>query len=281
MSAIILLRGGGDLASGVALRLYHSGLQLIITELPEPLVVRRLVSFAEAVYAGETRVEGVLARRAVDLNQALAILKAGHIPVLIDPQAAALDSLGRLLHPAAPLIVVDGRMTKRPPDISLEAADFLVGLGPGFVAGVNCHAVIETNRGHNMGRVIWQGEPEADTGVPESVERHQADRVLRAPEDGQLQSFVEIGERLVAGQMIAQVGEGLVRAPFSGVLRGLVHPGLFVRSGVKIGDVDPRDDPSFSRLVSDKALAVGGGVLEAILSRPELRSHLWPPSPEG
>jgi xanthine dehydrogenase accessory factor len=148
-------------------------------------------------------------------------------------------------------------------------------MGPGFVAGQNCHAVIETHRGHCLGRVIWQGAPETDTGQPDAVVGRSSERVLRAPADGELVALAEIGDHLQAGQAVAQVAGLPVFAPFRGVLRGLIHPGLNVTRGLKIGDVDPRDDPRYCRLVSDKSLAVGGGVLEAILSLPALRPHLW------
>jgi xanthine dehydrogenase accessory factor len=150
-----------------------------------------------------------------------------------------------------------------------------IGLGPGFTAGVNCHAVVETNRGHRMGRVIWQGSAEADTGLPEQIAGQQAERVLRAPADGVLVNHFEIGAHVDGGQAVAEVAGKQVTAPFSGVLRGILYPGLKVYQGQKIGDLDPRDDPRLCALVSDKALAVGGGVLEAILTRPDLRLILW------
>lgn len=274
---IVLIRGGGDLASGVALRLYRAGLRVVMTEMPQPLAIRRLVSFAEAVYAGEFEVEGVLGRRVSDPTDTLSVLQVlakGKIPVLVDPGGEAVQAL----HPH---VVVDGRMTKRHAELIPIPIKLIIGLGPGFIAGENCHAVVETNRGHMLGRVIWQGEPEPDTGLPEDVRGHRSDRVLRSPAAGILKPQVEIGDHLEPGQLIAEVtpdegGEAQsVLAPFKGVLRGLLHPDLPVQPGMKIGDLDPRDDPAFCRLVSDKSLAVGGGVLEAILSRPELRPQLW------
>jgi xanthine dehydrogenase accessory factor len=166
-------------------------------------------------------------------------------------------------------------MTKKTPELEMDAADLVIGLGPGFVAGENCHAVIETNRGHTLGRVIWEGPPLADTGIPESVNHQGVSRVLRAPADGPLLAHAEIGEHLKAGQLVAEVAGRSVQAPFNGVLRGLIYPGVEVTVGLKIGDVDPRNDPRYCRLVSDKALAIGGSVLEAILSRPTLRPYLW------
>jgi xanthine dehydrogenase accessory factor len=268
MPFIVLVRGGGDIASGVALRLHRAGLNVVITELPHPMVVRRLVAFAEAVFAGEVIVEGVLARKVNSPQAALEILPEGIIPVLIDPLAQSRSIL-------KPAVLVDGRMTKQPPDLDMRAAPLVIGLGPGFTAGVDCHAVVETNRGHLLGRVIWEGSPQADTGTPEVVCGHGAERVLRSPSDGIFEGCVKIGEILQVGQCVARVSSQPVLAPITGVVRGLLVSGTEVRQGVKIGDMDPRLDPSFSRLVSDKALAVGGAVLEAILSRAELRSNIY------
>lgn len=275
MASMILVRGGGDLASGVVLRLYRAGFRLLITELPQPLVVRRMVSFAEAVYAGRTEVEGIQAQRVENIHQALDVIDAGKVPVLVDPTAQVLRSFS--LNGTGPRlgVLVDARMTKQPPEIGLDSAPLVIGLGPGFVAGENCHAVIETNRGHLMGRVIWHGGPETDTRIPESVDEHRSDRVLRAPANGKVQAFVAIGDHLDPEQPIAAVNGQIVQSPFRGVLRGLVHDGLSVSLGEKIGDVDPRDDPRYCTLVSDKSLAIGGGVLEAILSCPEIRTQLW------
>ena len=272
---MILIRGGGDLASGVAIRLHRAGFHLLITELLQPLVVRRLVSFAEAVYSGQANVEGVQARLVQNFNQALDVIEMGDVPVLVDPGAKTLNAFRS--NGAGPHlgVLIDARMTKHPPEIGMDVAPLFIGLGPGFVAGENCHAVIETNRGHLLGRVIWQGEPESDTGIPESVVQHRSDRVLRSPAAGVIQALAEIGEHLLPGQTVATVNGQKVLAPFQGVLRGIVHSGLNVQPGAKIGDVDPRDDPRYCTLVSDKSLAVGGGVLEAILSRPEMRNLLW------
>lgn len=265
---IVLVRGGGDLASGAALRLWRAGIRVAIAELPQPLMVRRRVAFAEAVYAGQTQVEEIEAVRVEDSAAAQKALEAGQLPVLVDPELKSLEEL-------EPVALVDGRMTKQAPERGSEAAPLVVGLGPGFVAGENCHAVVETMRGHSLGRVYWQGAAAADTGIPGSIASYKRDRVLRAPADGQVAAQVEIGERVKTGALIAEVnGEALV-APFDGVLRGLVHPSLTVKKGMKIGDLDPRNEPSYCFQVSDKALAVGGGVLEAVLARPEIRKRLW------
>jgi xanthine dehydrogenase accessory factor len=268
---IVLILGGGDLASGVALRLRRVGLQVVITELPQPLAVRRTVSFAEAVYSGEITVEGVTARKVIDPTdkfRIIQILAKGQIPVLIDPQGESIQEL----HPN---VVVDARMYKQRAELVGSSGMVIVGLGPGFEAGVNCTAVVETSRGHTLGRVYWQGVPEPDTSLPDPVGPYQTERVLRAPADGILTPHVQIGDHLEPGQLIADVSGQPVAAPFKGILRGLIHPSVPITRGLKIGDLDPRDDPRLCTLVSDKALAVGAGVLEAILSRPNLRSHLW------
>lgn len=264
MPALILIRGGGDLASGVALRLHRVGLQVLISELAQPLAVRRAVSFAEAIYTGQTMVEEATGRL-VGKEQALETLEAGEIPVLIDQDASILAEL------PVPM-VIDARLAKHPPaplpvDVLLH-----VGLGPGFHAGRNCHAVVETRRSHTLGRVYWHGTTQPDSGQPEGDPR----RVLRAPADGQLVACAHIGDHLEEGQLVAVIADQYsVTSPFKGVLRGLIHPGLHVTKGLKIGDVDLRDQREDCFLVSDKALAVSGGVLEAILSKEELRKQLW------
>ncbi|KAF0107120.1 MAG: hypothetical protein FD146_1961 [Anaerolineaceae bacterium] len=273
MPSIVLLRGGGDLATGVALRLIRSGLRVVITEMSQPLCVRRTVAFAEAVYAGETTVEDVTARRVDDPADSLGILTVlgkQQVPVLVDPDCTA----AKLLHPA---VIVDGRMTKRPPEPIGYSPALYIGLGPGFEAGVNCQAAIETRRGHTLGRVYWRGGPDPDTGLPDG----DPSRVLRAPGDGVIIALKQIGDHVEKDEPIAEIDDGqrtpftILHSPLTGVLRGLIHPGLTVTRGTKIGDVDPRDDPRLCQMVSDKALAIGGGVLEAILSKPELRAQLW------
>ena len=267
MPSIILIRGGGDLATGIALRLIRSGLRVVVTEIPQPLAVRRTVAFAEAVYTGQITVEGITAHAIQDPEDSfriLMVLGKQQVPVLVDPECTS----AKLLHAA---VIVDGRMTKRPPEPIGYSPTLYIGLGPGFEAGVNCQAVIETRRSHMLGRVYWRGGPAPDSGQPEG----DPQRVLRAPADGEFITHAEIGQHLEAGQIIAEVAGQRITAPFPGLLRGLLHPGLIVKRGLKIGDIDPRTDPQLCRVVSDKALSVGGGVLEAILGRPELRTQLW------
>ncbi len=172
-------------------------------------------------------------------------------------------------------MLIDYRMMKRPPDTILASADFVIWLGPGYISTKNCHAAIETNRGHSLGRVIWQGAPEANTRIPEGINNNKSERVLRSPSDGMFIVHADIGDHLENDQVVTEVNSLPVLAPFKGVRRGLLHPRIRVWKGLKIGDMDPRDDPRHCTLVSDKSLALGGGVLEAILSHPELRPHIW------
>lgn len=272
------MRGAGDLASGVALRLHRSGLDVVLCELPAPLAVRRLVSFSEAVYQGACTVEEVTALRVpdpADRAEIGAILARREIPVVVDPHGILLDS-------PEIAVIVDARMLKAyplaPQRGAANPAALLIGLGPGFEAGQNCDAIIETRRGHTLGRVLWSGRAEADTGQPEAVLSQGTSRVLRAPADGVLENGMALGSLVNAGMVICRVGGQPVRAAFDGALRGLLRDGSPVTAGLKIGDLDPRLDPALCYLVSDKSLAIGGGVLEAILSRPALRQTLFRPS---
>jgi xanthine dehydrogenase accessory factor len=269
-NSIVLLRGGGDLASGVALRLYRAGINIVITELERPLAVRRLVAFSEAVYEGQVMVEGITAKRVDRLGEIGEVLEGGDIPVSIDPGLSILES--RKFDISA---IIDARMRKRSPEAGMEQARLVIGLGPGFTAGENCHAVIETNRGHFLGRVIWEGEAERNTGIPGKVGDRKEDRVIRAPADGKLVTVASIGDILEQGDVIGAVEGEIISAPFQGVLRGLLRNGHLVRKGMKIGDHDPRGDAQLTKTVSEKSLAIGGGVLEALLTQPEIREKLW------
>lgn len=256
---LVLIRGGGDLASGVAARLHRCGFPVVMTELPQPLMVRRPVCFGAAVYEGEVVVEGIVARHVPDVAAARRALADRVIPVLVDPAAACRVAL-------APAALVDAIMAKRNTGTRRSDAPLVIGLGPGFTAGDDCHAVIETQRGHWLGRVYWQGAAQPDTGTPGEIGSASTPaRVVRAPADGLLEGCAAIGDPIAAGQVIATVAGVPVRSLCAGVLRGLVRSGLSVTRGLKIGDVDPRGVRAHCFTISDKSLAVGGGVLEALL----------------
>ncbi len=265
---IVCIRGGGDLATGVAFRLIKAGFPVIVFELPRPLVIRRTVAFAQAVFAGAMEVNGVKAQLANTAAEALELAGSGVVSVLVDPAGVHLTRI----QPAA---LVDARMAKRNPgDIGRQQAPLVIALGPGYTAGKDCHAVIETNRGHNLGRVIWSGSAEPNTGVPGIIAGYDVQRVLRAPADGSIKCTARIGDRVSAEQVLATVNDQAILAPFDGVLRGILHEGIEVTAGQKIGDVDPRGDRFNCFTISDKALAIGGGVVEAVLSAPQIRSLL-------
>lgn len=264
--ALILVRGGGDLASGVVYRLQRAGFPVLVTELAAPLLVRRAVSYGDAVYAQTRTVDGITARL-VTAEAVHETIRAGEVPVVIDPDGALLRAL-------TPAVVVDARMEKRNLGTTMADAPLVIALGPGFNAGQDCHAVIETNRGHRLGRVIEHGAAEPDSGEPGSVRSRTHSRVLRAPEAGFVEPLAQIGDQIAAGQPIARVGASTITAGFDGVLRGLIHERVAVTRGMKIGDLDPRAEREMCFTISDKSLAVGGGVLEAVLAARQVRPFL-------
>jgi xanthine dehydrogenase accessory factor len=268
---IVLIRGGGDLASGVAFRLYKSGFRIVITELAKPLTVRRLASFSEAIFSGETTVEGITAKRVNEIDDRLRVLQLlskGRIPIMVDPEGKTIQSI----HPT---VIIDARMLKVAPEALKHNAKLYIGLGPGFVGGKNCHVAIETQRGPWLGRAIWDGPTQTDSGVPEAVSNRNSERVLYSPTDGKITLYKQIGDAVIKGDVLGEINQQKIYAPFDGILRGLIHPEVDIQKGMKIGDLDPRNDPKLCNHFSDKALAIGGGILEAILSKVELRPHLW------
>jgi xanthine dehydrogenase accessory factor len=262
---LVVVRGGGDLASGAVYRLHRAGFPVVVTELERPLVVRRTVAFAEAVFEGRVAVDGVEARRVRDAGEARVAIEAGEVPVAVDPAGDLVREMGAT-------VAIDARIAKINLGMRLDDAPLVIGLGPGFTAGEDCHAVIETMRGHTLGRVIWKGQALPNTGVPESFAGRSSSRVLRAPEAGCVYALKQIGDEVAEGELIAEVrpSRGVtataIYAPFPGVLRGLIHPDVDVQAGTKIGDLDPRGRRDYCFTISDKALAIGGGVLEAVLT---------------
>lgn len=253
----VVIRGGGDLATGTALRLYRARMRVVICEVAEPTSIRRTVCFSEAVRLGETTVEGVTARRAA-ADEVPALLERGIVPVLVDPEAACI----RTLKPDA---VVDAILAKRNLGTAMDMAPAVVAAGPGFTAGVDCHAVVETMRGHYLGRVIYSGSALPNTNIPGLIGGYAGERVLRAPADGVFQGAKQIGDQVKSGDIAGYVAGQPMVCTIDGVLRGLLADGVPVTKGMKSGDVDPRCEPDHCTCASDKALAVGGGVLEALL----------------
>ncbi|MHB8619300.1 MAG: selenium-dependent molybdenum cofactor biosynthesis protein YqeB [Chloroflexota bacterium] len=262
---LALIKGAGELASGVAYRLHQAGFQVVMTELAEPTCVCHAASFAEAIPHGRKTIDGASASHATSAAEALDLVRADSLAVLADPGASVATEL-------QPTVLVDAIMAKRNTGTRLADAPIVVGLGPGFLAGDDVHAVIETKRGHRLGWVIVHGAAEPNTGVPEAIAGETASRLLLSPARGSVRVIREIGQRVRAGEVVAEVGGEPVTAPLAGVLRGLLPAGYSVDAGTKIGDVDPLAEPEYCFSLSDRALAVGSGVLAAVL-------ELWPTIP--
>ena len=256
---LIVIRGAGDLATGVALRLRRAHMQVVMTDIQAPTAIRRTVCFSQAIVHGETTVEDLTARRAESPAEALELLKAGVIPVLADPEGACIP----ILKPDA---VVDAILAKKNLGTKITDAPVVVGVGPGFTAGEDCHAVVETMRGHYLGRVIHEGSAIPNTGIPGLIGGFAGERVLRAPADGVFHQLLDIGAQVKMGDVAATVNGEPMICTLDGVLRGILADGTPVFKGMKAGDIDPRCEIKHCYCASDKALAVGGGVLEAILN---------------
>ena len=255
---LAIIKGAGDLASGVAVRLHRAGVQLIMTDIDKPTAIRRTVSFCRAVWEGHASVEDVHAQKAAGAADALRIAHSGTIAVLVDPSGACIGTL-------QPDAVIDARLMKQNIGTHMTDAPVVIALGPGYWAGLDCHAVVETMRGHDLGRVITQGSAQPDTGRPGNIGGYTAERILRAPCDGVWQTTLGIGSMVKQGEVVASVAGMPVFSQLNGVLRGLLPNGTPVRQGMKSGDVDPRGVQDYCLTVSDKARAIVGGVLEALL----------------
>ena len=255
---LALIRGAGDIASGAAMRLWRCGINIVMTDLERPTAIRRTVAFSDAIVHGETIVEGLRAVRAKDAAQAKKLLREGVIPVLADPACRCREEL-------APDALVDAILAKRNLGTRLSDAPIVVGVGPGFTAGEDCHAVVETMRGHTLGRVIYSGSAIVNTNIPGLIGGFAGERVLRAPCDGVFTAAHRIGDTVEEGETIGFVDGVPMKCTIGGVLRGVLDDGVRVKKGMKSGDVDPRGKAEYCATVSDKALAVGGGVVEAVL----------------
>ncbi len=260
---LVLIRGAGDLASGIALRLHHAKCSVVMTDLPRPTAIRRTVCFSQAILFGKMQVEDVTAEYAETLAQAREILKRGNIPVLADPECNCIADL-------RPDALVDAIIAKRNLGTKITDAPCVIGVGPGFTVGVDCHAAVETMRGHTLGRVITEGSPLPNTNIPGLIGGFAGERVLRAPAEGVFCQTLEIGALVKQGDVAGTVNGEPMLCQIDGILRGILADGTPVHKGMKAGDVDPRAEKDYCYLVSDKALSIGGGVLEAILRYSEV-----------
>ena len=256
---IVLVKGAGEMASGISHRLTRCRFKVCMTEIPEPHAVRREVSFCEAIHDGEKTVEGLTAVVVSSEKEIVEAWRKNYIPIIIDPEATIKEVLN-------PTVLVDAILAKKNLGTRITDAPLVIGVGPGFSAGKDVHLVIESNRGHSLGKVISQGEAEKNTGIPGVIAGFSIDRVLRAPRDGALQPIKHIGDMVEVGDVIGSVEGMPIQAGIKGVIRGLLRDGTTVWKGMKAGDIDPRGIKRHCYTISDKARAVGGGVLEAILS---------------
>lgn len=263
----VLIKGAGDLATGIGCRLHRCGFSVAMTEIPIPTTVRRSVAFSRAVYEETAMVEdvtGVLCRSKEEIEQA----------VEKDQVAVIVDEACEIVKEWKPDVVVDAIIAKRNLGTRIDDAEIVIGVGPGFTAGRDCHAVVETKRGHNLGRCIWKGSAYPNTGVPGMIGGYDKERIIRAASDGCFKGAVAIGALVEPGQVVGYSGSTPIYASIKGVVRGLLQDGVQVTKGMKSGDIDPRGVVDNCWTISDKATAIGGGVLEAILSLKKKRRKM-------
>lgn len=262
-NSLVILRGGGDIASGIAQKVFRSGFPLIITETENPTMVRRTVSFAECIYSGRMEIEDLFSERvqgeilSEKLDFAMRLLKRDTIPVLVDPECEILELV-------KPKILIDAILAKKNLGTQIDHAQIVIGVGPGFDAGSDCHAVIETARGHDIGRIIFDGSASENTGIPGPIGGYTSERLLRSPEKGTFKSIKKIGDQVSKGDLVAKVDEFEIFSEIPGVIRGLIRDDLLIPKGFKVGDIDPRAKPEHCMTISDKSRSIAGGVLEAI-----------------
>jgi xanthine dehydrogenase accessory factor len=255
---MVLIKGAGEMATGVAHRMASCHFKVCMTETSNPQAVRREVAFSEAIFDSEEVVEGITAKRVESPHQIRDVWKEEKIPILTDPEATVKDFI-------KPDVLVDATLAKKNLGTKMTDAPLVIGLGPGFHAGGDVHLVIETNRGHNLGRIFANGEAEPNTGIPGSIDGYAEERVMRAPKDGKFKALVKIGEGVMVDRKVGMIGNVEVRSRISGIIRGLLRDGTEVWKGMKLGDVDPRGIRSHCYTISDKARTISGGVLQAIL----------------
>lgn len=257
---MIVVRGAGDIATGTICRLHRCGFKILVLETDSPQAIRRTVSLAEAMYTGSQTVEKSTAVRVGSIDACESVWRSNQIPILVDPKAYSVKEL-------RPQAVVDAILAKKNFGTTIDMANITIALGPGFTAGKDVHAVIETVRGHHLGRVIYDGEAQPNTGIPEPVAGYGTERVLYAPAPGTLSILHDIGELVKKDQPIATIDNHPVIAPFDGIIRGMIRNGSRITRNLKIADIDPRRSAqNYCHTVSDKARCISGGVLEALLS---------------
>jgi xanthine dehydrogenase accessory factor len=255
----IVVRGGGDLATGVIQKFFRAGFPVVILETSAPTAIRRSVALCEAVYDGCAQVEDMNCRRVSGVNELEGCWQSGTIPLLIDPPGVAIEKI-------RPSAVIDAILAKRNLGTHRGMAPITIALGPGFCAGEDVDVVIETMRGHDLGRLIFKGRAMANTGIPGEIGGKSSQRVIHAPVSGTVVHKKQIGDIVQCDEVLLIIEETKVRAPFSGLLRGLIREGLEVPKGMKVADIDPRTDVDW-RTISDKARCLGGAALEGYLQR--------------
>lgn len=257
---VVIIRGGGDLASGTIHRLYCCGYRILVLECEKPTAIRRMVSFCEAVYDGQSSVEGVLCRKINSIEECEAVWAAGEIPLMVDTE-------GDTLKKYRPAALVDAILAKRNLGTTRDMSDLTIALGPGFVAGDDVDYVVETMRGHNLARVITKGAALPNTGVPGMIAGFGKERVIHAPASGEIHCISKIADIVEKDQILAWIGDTPVRASLTGVLRGIIRDGFTVPKGMKIADIDPRKEQKKNCFtISDKARCIAGSVVEILLS---------------
>lgn len=255
---MILIKGAGDLATGVAHRLKKCGFNIVMTEISEPTMVRRTVAFSQAVYDKEVEVEGIKAVLAFEKQDIYSIIEDGNIAILVDEEAKIVKEI-------RPEIIIDAIIAKKNLGTHIDDAEIVIALGPGFTAGVDCHSVVETKRGHYLGKTIYSGRAIPNTGVPGAIGGYTKERIIRATDDGKISPVASIGDYVEKGDIVAYVNETPIFAEINGIVRGMLQKDVKVFKGMKSGDIDPRCEKDHCFTISDKARSIGGGVLEAIL----------------
>ncbi|WP_026478932.1 selenium-dependent molybdenum cofactor biosynthesis protein YqeB [Alkaliphilus transvaalensis] len=257
---LVIIKGAGDIASAVAHKLVRCGFKVIMTEIEKPTCLRRTVSFANCIYEGTWEVEGIRAKKVKDSVEIEKVLAQGDIAVVVDDKCSIKNAV-------KPITIIDAVLAKTNTGTQMGDAPLVIGLGPGFTAGEDVDLVVETNRGHNLGKVILVGKAEANTGIPGNIGGFSKERVLRASCHGRIYHIKRLGDLVMMGETVATINHIPVKTSISGVIRGLIYNGLEVQEGAKIGDVDPRGNRDWVYTISDKGRCIAGGVLEGIMMK--------------